>query len=64
MEANFSIVEANISALSGSSYGSDIPVNLFTGKFLEKSSGEHIRIINIFIAIWFAIFSIPTFIFK
>ena len=41
----------------------DIPINLFTGEFLDKSSGEHIRIINIFIAIWFAIFSIPTFIF-
>ena len=41
----------------------DVPLNLFTGEFLDKSSGEHIRIINIFIAIWFAIFSIPTFIF-
>ena len=41
----------------------DNPVNLFTGEFLNKSSGEHVRIINIFIAIWFAVFSIPTFIF-
>ena len=41
----------------------DNPVNLFTGNYLDKNSGEHIRIINIFIAIWFAVFSIPTFIF-
>ena len=41
----------------------DTPVNLFTGNFLNKDSGEHIRIINVFIAIWFAVFSIPTFVF-
>ena len=39
------------------------PINPFTGNLLNKSSGEHIRIINIFIALWFAIFSIPTFLF-
>ena len=39
------------------------PVNLFTGNLLDKESGEHIRIINILIAIWFAIFSLPTFMF-
>ena len=41
----------------------DSPTNPLTGNLLDKSSGEHIRIINIFIAIWFAIFSIPTFLF-
>jgi len=30
---------------------------------LNKESGEHIRIINMLIAVWFAIFSIPTFLF-
>ena len=39
------------------------PVNPFTSVLLNKSTGEHIRIINIFIAVWFAIFSIPTFLF-
>jgi len=39
------------------------PLNPLTGDLLDKSSGEHIRIINIFIAIWLAIFSIPTFLF-
>ena len=41
----------------------EIPINPFFGSALDKSTGEQIRIINIFIAIWFAIFSIPTFLF-
>ena len=41
----------------------DNPLNPLTGNILDKSSYEHIRIINVFIAIWFAVFSIPTFIF-
>ena len=41
----------------------DNPFNPLTGNVLEKSNYEHIRIINIFIAIWFAIFSIPTFLY-
>ncbi len=41
----------------------DAPINPFSGELLDKSSYEHIRIINIFIAIWFAIFSIPTFLY-
>jgi len=41
----------------------DVPVNPLTGQVLDKSTYEHIRIINIFIAIWFAIFSIPTFLY-
>ena len=39
------------------------PINPFTGALLNKDTYEHIRIINIFIAIWFAIFSIPTFLY-
>ena len=39
------------------------PINPLTGHFLDKSTGEHIRIINILIAVWFAVFSIPTFLF-
>ena len=39
------------------------PINPFNFELLDKSTGEHIRIINVFIAIWFAIFSIPTFLF-
>ena len=39
------------------------PINPLTGNFLDKSSYQHIRIINVFIAIWFAVFSIPTFLF-
>ncbi len=39
------------------------PVNPLTGNFLNKANYEHIRIINIFIAVWFAIFSIPTFLY-
>ena len=39
------------------------PINPFTGVSLDKGTGEHIRIINIFVAIWFAIFSFPTFLF-
>ena len=38
-------------------------INPFNSELLDKSTGEHIRIINIFIAIWFAVFSLPTFIF-
>ena len=41
----------------------DFPVNPLTGELLDKSTGEHIRIINILIAVWFFIFSIPTFLF-
>jgi len=41
----------------------DNPVNILTGNPLDKETYEHIRIINIFIAIWFAFFSIPTFLF-
>tara|TARA_S200000501_G_scaffold169855_1_gene160013 strand:+ start:70283 stop:71584 length:1302 start_codon:yes stop_codon:yes gene_type:complete len=41
----------------------DNPLNPLTGNILDKSSYEHIRIINVFIGIWFAVFSIPTFIF-
>ena len=41
----------------------DNPFNPLTGNVLDKSNYEHIRIINIFIAIWFAIFSIPTFLY-
>jgi len=39
------------------------PVNPFNGKLLNLDSGEHIRMINILIGIWFAVFSIPTFLF-
>ena len=39
------------------------PLNPFTRSLLDKSTGEHIRIINICIAVWFSIFSIPTFLF-
>ncbi len=35
----------------------------FTNYLLNKDTGQHIRIINIFIALWFLIFSIPTFLF-
>ena len=41
----------------------DNPLNPLTGNILDKSTYEHIRIINVFIAIWFAVFSFPTFIF-
>ena len=41
----------------------DNPLNPITGNILDKSTYEHIRIINVFIAIWFAVFSVPTFIF-
>ena len=41
----------------------DAPINFLTGELLDKTTYEHIRIINIFIAIWFAIFSIPTFLY-
>ena len=39
------------------------PVNPFNGQLLNLDTGEHIRIINVFIGIWFAVFSIPTFLF-
>ena len=39
------------------------PINPLTGNVLDKSSYQHIRIINVFIAIWFAIFSLPAFLF-
>ena len=41
----------------------EYPVNPLTGNILDKDSFEHIRIINVYIAIWFAVFSIPTFLF-
>ncbi len=41
----------------------DNPVNPLTGNELNKTTYEHIRIINVFIGIWFAIFSIPTFLY-
>ena len=41
----------------------ETPINPFTLTPLDKTTGEHIRIINILIAVWFAVFSIPTFIF-
>ena len=36
------------------------PDSMFYSR-LDNSTGEHYRVINIFIAIWFAVFSIPTF---
>ena len=39
------------------------PINPFNGQLLNLDTGEHIRIINVFIGIWFAVFSIPTFLF-
>ena len=39
------------------------PFNPFTGNYLDKNSFEHIRIINVIIALWLALFSIPTFLF-
>ena len=39
------------------------PVNPFPGNPLNKETFEHVRAMPIFIAIWFAIFSLPTFIF-
>jgi len=44
-------------------YFAEVPLNPFTGRELIVSTDEHIRFMNIFIAIWFAIFSIPTFLF-
>ena len=41
----------------------DAPINPFNQELLDKSTYEHVRIINVFIAIWFAIFSIPTFLY-
>ena len=35
----------------------------FSNYLLNKDTGQNIRIINIFIALWFLIFSIPTFLF-
>ena len=37
------------------------PINPLTGNVFNKNSFEHIRIINVIIAIWLAVFSIPTF---
>ena len=39
------------------------PVNPLTGNPLNKETFEHVRAMPIFIAIWFAVFSLPTFIF-
>ena len=39
------------------------PVNPFTGNTLNKDTFEHVRAMPIFISIWFAVFSLPTFIF-
>ena len=41
----------------------DNPINFLTGDILDKTTYEHIRIINVFIAIWFAVFSLPTFVY-
>ena len=41
----------------------EVPINPFNGNVLDKDSFEHIRIINVIIAIWFALFSIPTFLY-
>ena len=41
----------------------ETPINPLSRELLNKDTGEHIRIINIFIAIWFAVFSLPTFMF-
>ena len=41
----------------------EVPINPFSKEILNKDTGEHIRIINMFIAIWLAVFSLPTFIF-
>ena len=40
------------------------PVNILTGNPLDKETYEHIRIINIFIAIWFAFFLYQLFYFS
>ena len=39
------------------------PINPLTGNYYDKDSFEHIRIINVLIAVWLAVFSIPTFLF-
>ncbi|MBI44643.1 MAG: MFS transporter [Candidatus Marinimicrobia bacterium] len=39
------------------------PINPLTGNTFNKNSFEHIRIINVIVAIWLAVFSIPTFLF-
>ena len=39
------------------------PINPLTGNYFDKESYEHIRIINVLIAVWLAVFSIPTFLF-
>ena len=41
----------------------DNPVNPISGNLLDTGSGENIRFINLFVALWFFIFSIPTFIY-
>ena len=44
-------------------YASPTPTNPITGNLLNTETFEHIRAMPIFIAIWFAIFSVPTFIY-
>ena len=39
------------------------PINPLNGQSLNLDSGENIRIINVLIGVWFAIFSVPTFLF-
>ena len=39
------------------------PINPLNGELLNLESGEHIRIINVLIGVWFAVFSIPTFLY-
>ena len=39
------------------------PINPLNGQLLNLESGEHIRIINVLIGVWFAVFSIPTFLY-
>ena len=39
------------------------PVNPITGVVLDLATQENYRIINVFIGIWLAIFSIPTFLY-
>ncbi len=44
-------------------YFPEQPFNPFTGNPLNKDNYEHIRSMPIFISMWFAFFSLPTFIF-
>ena len=44
-------------------YFPEKPFNPFTGNLLNKENYEHIRSMPLFISMWFAFFSLPTFIF-